>query len=59
LRIALFGYENEHEIPGWVIHRWNAGQGFGGQAKQRSQNGKREAVWLSPHCLGSQASIFD
>lgn len=61
MRIALCGYEGEHEMPGnWKTLAWNAGEGFGGQAKERSGNGKRERVWFSPACLnGAQASIFD
>lgn len=61
MRIALCGYEGEHEMPGnWKTLAWNAGEGFGGQAKERSGNGKRERIWFSPACLsGVQGSIFD
>ena len=52
LRIALCGYEGEHQMPeSWSVHQWNAGEGFGGQAKDRSKNGRRERIWFSPHCL--------
>ncbi len=52
MRIALCGYESEHQMPAdWSVYAWNAGEGFGGQAKERSQNGKRERIWFSPHCL--------
>ena len=51
LRIALCGYEGEHEMPdSWECFEWNAGQGFGGQAADRTLNGKRERVWFSPAC---------
>ena len=61
MRIALCGYDGEHQMPGdWEELEWNAGEGFGGQATERSGNGKRERVWFSPACLSArQASIFD
>ena len=61
LRIALCGYEGEHEMPGsWSVYEWSAGEGFGAQAEQRSGNGKRERIWFSPACqASSQASLFE
>ncbi|MFH0899074.1 MAG: DNA adenine methylase [Pseudomonadota bacterium] len=55
LRIALCGYEGEHEMPAsWSTWQWDAGVGYG-----RSGNGKRERIWFSPHCLGStQLGLF-
>jgi hypothetical protein len=51
LRIALCGYEGEHEMPdSWAVHEWSAGDGYGGQAEERSGNGKRERIWFSPAC---------
>ena len=60
LRIALCGYEGEHEMPvSWSMYEWSAGDGLGGQAEQRSGNGKRERIWFSPACQASrQASLF-
>ncbi len=60
LRIALCGYEGEHEMPAsWSTWQWNAGAGYGAQAAVRSENGKRERIWFSPHCLGStQLGLF-
>lgn len=60
MRIALCGYEGEHEMPDlWSVYRWSAGAGFGGQAVERSGNGERERVWFSPHCLSSeQGDLF-
>lgn len=63
LRIALCGYSGEHEMPeSWEAYSWDAGSGFGGQAKQRTGNGKRETIWFSPHCLRpyreTQPSLF-
>ena len=55
LRIALCGYDGEHEMPDeWECVAWNAGEGFGGQAKQRTNNGKRERIWFSPACLKAE-----
>ena len=52
LRIALCGYEGEHEMPeSWFVLEWSAGAGFGAQADERTENGKRERVWFSPACL--------
>ena len=61
LRIALCGYEGEHEMPGsWSVYEWSAGEGFGVQAAQRSGNGERERIWFSPACQASrQASLFE
>lgn len=52
MRIALCGYEGEHQMPSnWSEYIWNAGAGYGGQAKTRTGNGKRERIWFSPSCL--------
>ena len=61
LRIALCGYEGEHEMPpSWSVHSWSAGEGFGAQAEERSENGRRERIWFSPSCSAKrQASLFD
>jgi hypothetical protein len=61
MRIALCGYEGEHEMPSdWSVQAWNAGEGFGAQAEDRSGNGHRERIWYSPACLGArQRSLFD
>ena len=61
LRIALCGYEGEHEMPpSWSVHSWSAGAGLGAQAEERSENGKRERIWFSPSCLATrQGSLFD
>ncbi len=55
LRIALCGYDGEHEMPNsWDVFEWSAGAGFGGQADERTENGKRERIWFSPACLSRQ-----
>ena len=57
-RIALCGYEGEHELPAsWRCVAWKA---HGGYAKDPA-NSRRERIWLSPHCLDAvpQKSLFD
>ena len=42
-RIALCGYEAEYRMPlNWSVFEWKA---IG------SQNGNKERIWFSPHCL--------
>lgn len=51
LRIALCGYEGEHEMPAeWECVAWKAQGGYGNQRKA-NENAKRERIWFSPHCL--------
>lgn len=50
-RIALCGYEGEHDMPGWEVYRWKAKGGYGSQGDGRGkENRHRETVWFSPHC---------
>jgi hypothetical protein len=61
LRIALCGYEGEHDFPAdWDCVAWKAN---GGYANQRGEtqgkiNAGRERVWFSPHCLQPQYRLF-
>ena len=53
LRIALCGYDTEHDAllaQGW--HRIEGKSGGGAGYSTRSDNGRRERIWLSPSCLG-------
>jgi hypothetical protein len=51
LRIALCGYEGEHEMPeGWDVVAWKAGGGYG-RSERGKTNRHRERIWFSPHCL--------
>lgn len=44
LRIALCGWDGEHEMPaGWSQHTW--------KSKGSGKNRGKERIWLSPHCL--------
>lgn len=59
LRIALCGYEGEHEMPeSWTVHHWKAARGYSGET---NQNRERERIWFSPHCLPltAQRTLFD
>lgn len=53
LRIALCGYDGEHEMPAsWEVLAWKAKGGYGSQGKGRGrENSGRERIWFSPHCL--------
>jgi DNA adenine methylase len=59
LRIALCGYEGEHQMPDtWRCVAWEAVGGYAA-ARGNKENAKRERVWLSPHCLRDvQADLF-
>lgn len=53
LRIALCGYDGEHEMPGdWSCVEWRS-TGSG-------QNRTKERIWFSPHCAPAlaQADLF-
>ena len=53
LRIVLCGYDDEHNAllaHGWQKVEGKAGGGAG--YSTRSDNGRRERLWLSPACLG-------
>lgn len=64
LHIVLAGYNTEHEeleAIGWRCVEWfKSGflKGGMGNTSGKSQQ-KRERLWLSPHCLGVEASAFD
>lgn len=66
LRIALFGYEDEHTFPeNWECLAWKANGGYANRSdidRQGRQNSSKERVWFSPHCLRPeqvrQISIF-
>lgn len=57
LRIALCGYDGEHEMPSdWECVAWKAAGGYGSQLGR--ENAGRERIWFSPHCLKSP-SLFE
>lgn len=56
LRIALCGYEGEHddlESLGWSVEAWKAKGGYASQNNEDNVNARRERIWFSPHCLRS------
>ena len=59
MRVILCGLDGEHEMPPtWRVVEWKARGGYGGQRKEgTNDNASRERLWLSPHCLGSDASL--
>ena len=59
LRVALCGYEGEHEMPDtWSIYRWKARGGYGSQGNSTGrENAVRECIWFSPHCLGDHDNL--
>lgn len=51
LRIALCGYDGEHEMPDdWKCVAWKAHGGYSRTERGKS-NRERERIWFSPHCL--------
>jgi len=58
LRIALCGYEGEHDMPAsWECYAWKAGGGYGSQGHGRGrENRDKERIWFSPACLKAEYS---
>lgn len=55
LRVILCGYDTEHDElldHGWSVTEGKAGGGAG--YSTNGLNGRRERLWLSPACIGSQ-----
>ena len=51
MRIALCGYEGEHEMPAsWECVPWKAHGGYSRSARGVA-NRERERIWFSPFCL--------
>ena len=63
LRIALCGYEGEHEMPEtWECVAWKAKGGYGSQRIDgENENPKRERIWFSPACINQRDDypLFD
>ncbi len=60
MRVALCGYEGEHDMPGsWESVAWKARGGYGSQGNNQARaNSKKETIWFSPHCLRPQENLF-
>jgi hypothetical protein len=55
MRVILCGYDTEHDdllAKGWTVTEGKAGRGAG--YSTNGLNGRRERLWLSPACIGSQ-----
>jgi len=61
LRVILCGYDTEHDAllaHGWTVTEGKAGRGAG--YSTNGLNGRRERLWLSPTCIGSeQPDLFN
>lgn len=58
MRIALCGYEGEHDMPGdWECLSWKTQGGYGSQGSTASENSRRERVWFSPHCINPDIDL--
>ena len=59
MRIALCGYEGEHEMPdSWECFAWKAKGGYGSQSNNGNDNRHRERIWFSPACVRTK-TLFD
>lgn len=58
-RIALCGYEGEHDMPGWHVYHWIAEASYKTSRGDQNGNRHRERVWFSPHCLHIKFGLFD
>ena len=61
LRIALCGYEGEHDMPSeWDCIAWKTQGGYGNRSNGRGgANAVRERIWFSAHCLrAKQGDLF-
>ena len=55
LRVILCGYDDEHDAllrHGWTVTEGKAGSGAGYSVNPA--NGRRERLWLSPACVGTE-----
>jgi len=59
LRIALCGYEGEHQMPeSWECVAWKAKGVYGSQNADGNDNAAKERIWFSPACLRPQATLW-
>lgn len=50
-RIALCGYEGEHDMPDtWDVYRWTARAAYKTSSGDKTGNRRRERIWFSPNC---------
>jgi hypothetical protein len=60
LRIALCGYDGEHDMPdSWECVAWKSRGGYGSQGEGTGrENAGRERIWFSPACLKPAQGLF-
>lgn len=59
MRIALCGYEGEHEMPpDWTVYAWKANGGYGSQGGRGQENRHRERIWFSPACIQARQGVL-
>ena len=59
LRIALCGYDGEHQMPdSWECVAWKARGGYGSQNAEGNENAAKERIWFSPACLRNQGCLW-
>ena len=53
MRIALCGYEGEHQMPDtWKCVHWKTAGGYANRHQARGfENVNKERIWFSPYCL--------
>jgi site-specific DNA-adenine methylase len=59
MRIALCGYEGEHEMPtSWDCVEWKTQGGYGNQGQnQARKNSVKERIWFSPYCVEQDSRL--
>lgn len=59
LRVALCGYEGEHDMPdSWRVHSWASSGAYlgGGGGGVNRENRHKERIWFSPGCSSPDAA---
>jgi DNA adenine methylase len=58
MRIALCGYEGEHDMPAtWECVAWKAHGGYS-RSERGVANRERERIWFSKYCLKADLPLF-
>ena len=63
MRIALCGYDGEHQMPdSWECYAWKAKGGYASQSEDHDNpNARKERIWFSKFCIkpdGGQRELF-
>lgn len=54
LRIALCGYEGEHDMPSsWTVYAWESQGGYSNRGTNPRRNCARERIWFNQGCQAS------